>query len=36
MKLGGLVVCKGKIRNMNKILVRKPEGKTPLGRPMCT
>jgi hypothetical protein len=23
------------MRNMNKILVRKPEGKSPLGRPRC-
>jgi hypothetical protein len=35
MKLAGLIVCMRKIKNVIKILVRKPEGKRPLGRLMC-
>jgi cell wall assembly regulator SMI1 len=31
----GHVACIGKIRNVYKILVGKPEGKRPLGRPRC-
>jgi hypothetical protein len=30
---GGRVACIGEVSNAYKILVRKPEGKRPLGRP---
>jgi hypothetical protein len=33
IKWVGQVVCTGKTRNAYKMLVRKPEGKRPLGRP---
>jgi hypothetical protein len=29
------VACKGEMGNAYRILVRKPEGKRPLGRPRC-
>jgi hypothetical protein len=29
------ITCMGEMRNAYKILVRKPEGKRPHGRPMC-
>jgi hypothetical protein len=35
IKLAGHVACMGAKRNADKILVRKPEGKRPLGRPRC-
>jgi len=31
----GFVVCMGKMKYVYKILVRKPEGKRPCGRPRC-
>jgi hypothetical protein len=31
----GHVACTGEMRNAYKILVGKPEGKRPLGRPKC-
>jgi hypothetical protein len=31
----GHVECTEAVRNMHKILVRKPEGKRPLGKPRC-
>jgi hypothetical protein len=31
--MGGLVVCMGKVRGAYNILVGKPEGRRPLGRP---
>jgi hypothetical protein len=33
MRWAGHVVCMGKPRKLNKVLVGKPEGKRPLGRP---
>jgi hypothetical protein len=35
MKQLGHVACMGEIRNAYNILVGKPEGKKPLGRPTC-
>jgi hypothetical protein len=32
----GRVACMGERRGVNRILVGKPEGKRPLGRPMCS
>jgi hypothetical protein len=29
------VACMGEERKLNKVLVKKPEGKRPLGRPRC-
>jgi hypothetical protein len=36
MRWGWHVACLGEMRNACKILVGKPEGKTPLGRFRCT
>jgi hypothetical protein len=33
MRWAGQVLCMGEMRNSYRILVRKPEGKRPLGRP---
>jgi len=35
MGLAGHVARMGEIRSADKVLVGKPEGKRPLGRPMC-
>jgi len=35
MRKSGNVACIGETRNAYRILVRKPEGKRPSGRPMC-
>jgi hypothetical protein len=35
MKCAGHVACMGEKRNVNRILVGKPEGKIPVGRPRC-
>jgi hypothetical protein len=35
MKWAGHVACIGEDRKVYKVLMRKPEGKRPLGRPRC-
>jgi hypothetical protein len=35
MRWAGHIACMGKMRNAYNILVGKPEGKRPLGRPRC-
>jgi hypothetical protein len=35
MRWAGHIACIGKKRNANRVLVGKPEGKRPLGRPRC-
>jgi hypothetical protein len=35
MKWAGHVACMGENRNVHRVLVEKPEGKRPLGRPRC-
>jgi hypothetical protein len=35
MRWAGHVACMGEERNAYRILVRKPEGRRPLGRPRC-
>ena len=35
MRLAGHVACMGEGRDVYRILVGKPEGKRPLGRPRC-
>ena len=35
MRWAGHVACMGEGRGVHRVLVRKPEGKRPLGRPRC-
>jgi hypothetical protein len=35
MRWVGHVMCMGKMRNAYKILVEKPDGNRPLGKPVC-
>jgi len=35
MRWAGHVVCMGEGRGVYRVLVRKPEGKRPVGRPRC-
>jgi hypothetical protein len=35
MRWSGHVACRGEERKVYKVLVGKPEGKRPLGRPRC-
>jgi hypothetical protein len=35
MRWAGHVACMGEERNVYRVLMGKPEGKTPLGRPRC-
>jgi hypothetical protein len=35
MRWAGHVACVGKSRGLNRVLVGKPEGRRPLGRPRC-